>query len=50
MPGVATLSPTRSPPAHLRGPDVPGFVFWGLFLVFGLIVVAYVLWMKWVER
>jgi hypothetical protein len=22
-----------------------GFVFWGLFLVFGLIVVAYLIWM-----
>lgn len=28
----------------------PGFVFWGLFLVFGLLVVAYVIWMWWVER
>ena len=27
-----------------------GFVFWGLFLVFGLIVVAYLLWMRRVER
>ena len=27
-----------------------GFVFWGLFLVFALIVVAYVIWMTWVER
>lgn len=27
-----------------------GFIFWGLFLIFGLIVVAYVLWMGWVER
>ncbi len=27
-----------------------GFVFWGLFLVFGLIVVGYLVWMKWVER
>ena len=27
-----------------------GFVFWGLFLVFGLVVVAYLLWMVWVER
>ena len=27
-----------------------GFVFWGLFLVFGLIVVAYIIWMRWVER
>lgn len=29
---------------------MPGFAFWGLFVVFGLIVLAYVLWMKWVER
>lgn len=28
----------------------PGFVFWGLFVVFGALVVAYVLWMLWVER
>ena len=28
----------------------PGFVFWGLFLVFGLIVVLYFFWMKSVER
>jgi hypothetical protein len=27
-----------------------GFIFWGLFLFFGLIVGAYVFWMKWVER
>ena len=27
-----------------------GFVFWGLFLVFALIVVAYLIWMRWVER
>jgi phage shock protein PspC (stress-responsive transcriptional regulator) len=27
-----------------------GFVFWGLFAVFGVLVVAYVLWMWWVER
>ena len=27
-----------------------GFIFWGLFLVFGLLVAAYVLWMVWVER
>ena len=27
-----------------------GFVFWGLFVVFGLIVAAYVVWMYWVER
>ncbi len=29
---------------------MPGFIFWGLFAVFGLIVVAYVAWMLWVER
>ena len=28
---------------------MPGFVFWGLFVVFGLIVLAYVIWMLWVE-
>lgn len=28
----------------------PGFVFWGLFLIFGLIVVLYALWMWRVER
>lgn len=28
----------------------PGFMFWGLFLILGLIVVAYVAWMLWVER
>ncbi len=27
-----------------------GFIFWGLFLVFFVIVVAYVTWMLWVER
>lgn len=27
-----------------------GFIFWGLFLVFGIIVVAYLVWMWWVER
>ena len=27
-----------------------GFIFWGLFLVFGLLVAAYVAWMLWVER
>ncbi len=27
-----------------------GFVFWGLFAVFGALVVAYVAWMHWVER
>jgi hypothetical protein len=28
----------------------PGFIFWGLFLVFGAVVGAYVVWMLWVER
>jgi hypothetical protein len=27
-----------------------GFVFWGLFVAFFLIVAAYVSWMWWVER
>lgn len=27
-----------------------GFVFWGLFLVFALIIVAYLVWMRRVER
>ena len=27
-----------------------GFVFWGLFLVFGIIVGAYLFWMRWVEK
>ena len=27
-----------------------GFIFWGLFLVFGLIVASYVVWMRSVER
>lgn len=27
-----------------------GFVFWGLFLVFGLIIVGYLIWMSRVER
>ena len=27
-----------------------GFIFWGLFLVFGLFLVAYVSWMLWVEK
>lgn len=27
-----------------------GFVFWGLFAVFGAIVVAYLAWLWWVER
>ena len=29
---------------------MPGFIFWGLFLVFGLIIVAYIIWMIRVER
>lgn len=29
---------------------MPGFVFWGLFVAFGVIVAAYVVWMAWVER
>jgi hypothetical protein len=29
---------------------MPGFAFWGLFVVAGVIVAAYVAWMKWVER
>ena len=27
-----------------------GFIFWGLFLTFGILVVLYVIWMYWVER
>ena len=27
-----------------------GFIFWGLFGAFGLIVGLYLLWMWWVER
>ena len=27
-----------------------GFIFWGLFLIFGILVVLYVIWMYWVER
>jgi len=27
-----------------------GFVFWGLYLVFGIILVLYLLWMRRVER
>lgn len=26
-----------------------GFIFWGLFAVFALVVLLYVLWMWWVE-
>ena len=28
----------------------PGFVFWGIFVVFGAIVVAYIVWMRRIER
>ena len=28
----------------------PGFVFWGLFAVFGVIVLAYLIWMFRTER
>ena len=34
----------------MRGVLDAGFVFWGLFLVFGLFVVAYVVWMRQAER
>jgi len=27
-----------------------GFIFWGLFVVFAVIVLLYLLWMGWVER
>ena len=30
--------------------EQPGFLFYGLFLVCGAIVVAYTLWMLWEER
>lgn len=26
------------------------FIFWGLFLVLGLIVLGYTVWMYWIER
>jgi len=29
---------------------MPGFIFWGLFVVCGAIVAAYAVWMRWVER
>lgn len=29
---------------------MPGFVFWGLFLVFGALILAYLIWMIRVER
>lgn len=28
----------------------PGFIFWGLFLACGAVVVAYLVWMRWEER
>ena len=28
----------------------PGFIFWGLFVVFAAVIVGYVGWMKWTER
>jgi hypothetical protein len=28
----------------------PGFTFWGLFVACGIVVVAYVVWIIWVER
>jgi len=28
----------------------PGFTFWGLFVACGIVVVAYAVWMIWVER
>ena len=34
----------------MRGILDAGFVFWGLFLVFGLFVVAYLAWMRRAER
>ena len=34
----------------MRGILDAGFVFWGLFLVFGLFVVAYLAWMRHAER
>jgi len=27
-----------------------GFIFWGLFVVFALLVLLYILWMWWVEK
>lgn len=27
-----------------------GFIFWGLFLVFGAIVASYTIWMLWADR
>lgn len=30
--------------------DGPGFIFWGVFVACAAVVVAYWLWMRWVER
>ena len=29
---------------------ITDFIFWGLFLILGLIVIGYVTWMQWIER
>lgn len=29
---------------------MPGFIFWGLFLILGIIVVGYVVWMRWIDK
>ena len=34
----------------MRGLVDAGFVFWGLFLAFGLFVVAYLVWMRRAEK
>ncbi len=26
------------------------FIFWGLFLILGFIVIGYLIWMRWIER
>jgi len=28
----------------------PAFIFWGLYLAFGLVLAGYVAWMLWAER
>jgi hypothetical protein len=28
----------------------PGFIFWGLFVACGLVVIGYVVWMRFEER
>ena len=33
----------------MRGILDAGFIFWGLFLVFALIVIGYLVWMGWEE-